>query len=494
MTTRYQNSSCRLVFHQHESYPGGTRRTKVVESSRQDVISCTVQKSLGQAAGGFQFNLAPRQEYLRALRSNDWVEIYLDGMSPPSATPLMVGSIDTVSRRRVTDGKGVTKEVISVSGRDYGKVLLNIALIVDPLLGALIDQTLFEAQILLRKTTFAERGNPFVSPGEAVANLLKAYHEGRVQCLAPGSLLLGMPERAAPLIRSHPTMAGVGPGLLANIHPTRGRLCVTGNPNLSGNLWSTLQFYSNSVLNEMWVDTIDGHPVLTLEERPFTHEAFTKLHAVEVDATEVNQEDLRLSDSDTQNWIRVFPEAAWLNHESVAVLNVGYTNPKSVNRSGFRKLEPVTNAFADFSQPIVDSKMGVPSGLLEEYTALLTEWYGQNDELFDGTMSMRLRRDVRVGTRLDYSNRRSGERLSFYVEGVTHSFAYPGGASTSVNLTRGVERASDSVSFPLLRSLANLKSGKVVARLSEPKPFQTIEPQRNSILQSPLELNLPEGA
>jgi hypothetical protein len=138
--------------------------------------------------------------------------------------------------------------------------------------------------------------------------------------------------------------------------------------------------------------------------------------------------------------------------------------------------------------------MGVPSGLLEEYTALLTEWYGQNDELFDGTMSMRLRRDVRVGTRLDYSNRRSGERLSFYVEGVTHSFAYPGGASTSVNLTRGVERASDSVSFPLLRSLANLKSGKVVARLSEPKPFQTIEPQRNSILQSPLELNLPEGA
>lgn len=475
MATRYQKSRCRLVFHQHEAYPEGTRRTKVFESAKQDVVSCTIHKGLGQAAGGFQINLVPRQEYLRALRANDWVEIFLDGQTPASTDPIMVGSIDRVSRRRTTDGKGVTKEVISIAGRDYGKVLLNVALIVDPLLGALIDQTLFEAQILLRKTTFAERGNPFVSPGEAVNNLLKAYHDGRVQCVLPSSLLLSFADRVGALQESTGGNSVVRPGGLAlDIHPTRGRLNVTGNPNLSGNLWSTLQFYSNSMLNEMWVDTVAGLPLLTLEERPFTHDAFAGLHSSEVDATEVNQEDLSRSDGDVQNWIRVFPEAGWLNHESVAVLNVGYTNPKSVARGGFRKLEPVTNAFADFSQPIVDSKMSVPRGILEAYTALLAEWYGQNDDLLDGTMSMRLRRDIRVGTRLDYTNRRSGEHLSFYVEGVTHSYTYPSGASTTVNLTRGVEREADAIAFPTMEGLDELRLRDVITRLNDSSPFRTL--------------------
>src|SRR5690606_18571259 len=66
--------------------------------------------------------------------------------------------------------------------------------------------------------------------------------------------------------------------------------------------------------------------------------------------------------------------------------------------------------------------------------ALLNDhWYQHNLEYLSGTIEMRGAPEIRVGYRLDLADR----NMSFYVEGVSHSWSYGGEMSTTLQVTRG---------------------------------------------------------
>lgn len=441
-----QWSKCRLVFHRHHAYVTRDASTSF-KLDTKDVIRCQLTKELGQAAGGFSASLVPRQDYLENIKPNDWVEIFLDAEGPEEY-PVMVCSVDRISRTRVVEGSGSTRESINISGRDYGKVFLNIMLIMDPLLGALIDQTTFTQEVLISK--YAGNDTPLVKSDEVVKNLLERYHNSRVQAVLPATLKSNLGTYRKRIVTGDD--AGELNTYLSD--KVQGRLNLPQNVNLGGNLWSCMEQYVNPTLNEMWVDTEGGVPTLHLEERPFSHDQFADLDAIEVFETEVVQEDLGKSDQDVRNWIRVYPDADSGAVELANIEGIGYGSKESIARSGLKKFESTTNSFGDFKEPIID--------LLQRWSGILAEWNAHNEELLSGTMTTRLRPDARIGRRMDYTNERTNERLSFYIEGVTHSFSYPGASTTSFQLTRGVVRERDEVKFPLLKVLDEmLFSGEV---------------------------------
>lgn len=497
-----QRSKLRMVFHQHPSWPY-TRNTTSFELDVQDVIQCSVTKTLGQAAGGFTATLVPRQEYLQNINPNDWVEVFLDaGDGEGYGYPVMVASVDRVTRRRTVMGNGATQEVISLSGRDYGKVLLNIQLILDPVVGAVIDQAVFNQQLIISQYAGTYDPlqqapyNPLNRPDQTIEALLRKYHDYRVQVTLPPTLTTALAGRLAA-----PSLNIVGPAeqleggvRLRLSDKVRGRTDLVQNPNLSGNLWGMMEQFTNPTLNELWVDTVGGVPTIFLEERPFSHDAFAEIAANTLYETEVTSEDLSKSDQDARNWLRVYPDVMSNAYEQSQLLGVGYANAAGIARVGLRKFESVTNATGSGTLNLVDygdgnlvgqsDYSGPPTGLLQEWSGLLAEWYAFNDLLLSGTLTTRLKPKVRVGTRLDYTNERTNERMSFYVEGVAHNFQYPSAATTTITVTRGVRREGDvEPRFPLLIPLQRLLDesalvplSEIVGPLSQASKFQPTSP------------------
>ena len=70
---------------------------------------------------------------------------------------------------------------------------------------------------------------------------------------------------------------------------------------------------------------------------------------------------------------------------------------------------------------------------LIRWTLLQDHWFQHNNEYLSGTIEMRGAPEIRVGYRLDIKDK----NLSFYVEGVNHSWSFPNRMSTMLKVTRG---------------------------------------------------------
>ena len=70
---------------------------------------------------------------------------------------------------------------------------------------------------------------------------------------------------------------------------------------------------------------------------------------------------------------------------------------------------------------------------LARWSLLNDHWYQHNLEYLSGTIQLHGAPEVRVGYRLDFEDK----RLSFYVEGVQHQWAFPGKMVTTLSVTRG---------------------------------------------------------
>jgi len=70
---------------------------------------------------------------------------------------------------------------------------------------------------------------------------------------------------------------------------------------------------------------------------------------------------------------------------------------------------------------------------LIRWALMLDHWYQHNIEYLNGTMALRGMPDIRVGYRLDVYERRE----SYYVEGVTNNWEFPGPLTTTLAVSRG---------------------------------------------------------
>ncbi len=177
---------------------------------------------------------------------------------------------------------------------------------------------------------------------------------------------------------------------------------------------------------------------LVMRQRPYDHDAFNALPVTEVDSTEVESSEVARTSHDVLNWFRLrFPSLDVKLQELVAGIRAV---PQSIAKFGFRRMEAETRymfASSDDAVTFAKGSTKVDFGdVFRGYVGLLSTWFAQNEFWYAGTVTMRFRPSIRVGTRLRLT--RQDVQRDFYVQGVQHSFSKePGASRTALTLTRG---------------------------------------------------------
>lgn len=198
--------------------------------------------------------------------------------------------------------------------------------------------------------------------------------------------------------------------------------------------------------------TEDGTSVvaLVMRQRPYDADAFNALPVTEVDSTEVETFEPARSSHDVFNWFRVrFPGLDVKLQELVAGIRMV---PQSIAKFGFRRMEAETrymfsssDASTTFSRGSTKTDFG---DVFRQYIELLSTWHCQNEFWYAGTMTMRFKPQIRIGTRLRFTRR--DQVYDYYVQGVQQSFSKdPGVSRSTFTLTRG-RLVSGNATIPLV--------------------------------------------
>lgn len=212
--------------------------------------------------------------------------------------------------------------------------------------------------------------------------------------------------------------------------------------------------FNQSTLEQDFTGTVDGAvnsppmPVvaLVLRQQPYDRDAFRLLPTHNMDFQEVFDYDEAFSTHDVVNFFKInFPDLGPVQWELIFGIKV---NLDSIPKFGIRRMEGETrysfaNSLAGDSFNEGDST-AVFGDVYRYYIELLSTWYACNDLLRSSSLTCRFRPEIRVGTRLRYL-RVDGTILSYYIQGVNHSFGVsPGQSRTQLTLVRGyIEGQSD---------------------------------------------------
>lgn len=415
-----QWSACRAVIRR----PDGTSIELGGEAGKaksSDITAGTVVKDLGSPCGGFSLTLQPFQQYLDVISVNDWIEIFLDNGDGEETA--MLGLVDRVGRsRRVVDQRGSENENIQVIGRDWGKVLVQTQLMFDPVLGQGIRLgALLEAYATWNRSSPSQR--VAATPDTVLSFYIDQLLTKRQQFIGPKGDPVGK------MIVQEFTPSEVG-----------GNIFFLSNLNINGVLWNLLECNAIRVLNELFTDWNDGMPSLVLREYPYDREKFSALNAIKLPSSFVAEENFAKGDHDVANWFRLHVD--WAGRPEVGIAagaKLGYANPASIAKHGLRRFEQVVAGLFPAGGTNIP-RLADPITVIEKATQKVAAWYCNNDLFYAGSVRCGLLPTAKVGSRVDYTNARSGDALSFYLEGINHQFAYGEKSSsfTNMQLTRGV--------------------------------------------------------
>ena len=146
------------------------------------------------------------------------------------------------------------------------------------------------------------------------------------------------------------------------------------------------------------------------------------------------------SDNDTTNFFSMYAESPHgKNYKNILKEFMPITNPISIARNGLRSKE-YPSRFASYSRDQLcygenDVNPATEQTLrnMVRWLLLLDHWEQHKIEYLTGEIKLRAFPELRVGYRLDWLERKE----SYYVESVSHSWAYGKEMVTSVQVSRG---------------------------------------------------------
>lgn len=194
---------------------------------------------------------------------------------------------------------------------------------------------------------------------------------------------------------------------------------------------------------------------LVHRQLPYDTMSFYQLPTSIVYETETFNNNLGVSSVDVKNMFRIrFPGLVEGPNQD---LQFGVTiNRESIKRHGLRRFEGETiyvwTNGRDSNNDVIQSYHPT----YQFYQSLVTTWYAYNERLQSGTLEIRFRPDIRVGTRLTFVRSRTYYTegvaheinliTDFYVQGVQHTYSPRANSSrTTVTLVRGINRDGLSV-------------------------------------------------
>jgi hypothetical protein len=235
-------------------------------------------------------------------------------------------------------------------------------------------------------------------------------------------------------------------------------------------LWGSLESYSNSILNELFTrldtqvpyDGVGGghpQPQLVLRERPFPSGdlgtfAYRALPTHKVSPTDVTARNMTKGapESRFNYWLL---DASGLVGNGFGVLSeiqksagrekgfpgsIPVYNTEDMRKHGFRQWKESTRYF-----PFREDKQWFLHSA--RWLQLLHDWYSIAPFEQSGSLTLgHLHPLIQIGERIE-ELRSNGDKIVYYVEGVSHSWSYPGAGSTTLNLTRGEFEDEDLIAI-----------------------------------------------
>lgn len=458
-TPQYTHTRCEVSFHSDTDFDGtlGLEAHPVLGS----VQGVSTSKSFGNASGSFTVTLKkPRGTQgswtkLFAQPEGSWVRInyVLNGVPQP----VLWGIVDSISENVTRAEQGARMETYTVTGRDFGKALEDTKTIVN--LFAVSSLDMFRG--LLSAYNFDP---PIGTPDKVVKKILDLWLGndglGAQQYRLPSSLADHAYGQTLYEALNFDTIQAMSDGAGETLDMT-----VLNPDQQSGQgLWDVLQQYCNGLLNEMWVDlapTISRlengvqkdyswGPAFFLRERRFRQFDDTSLwdntRTVTLQKGDVRNRQLAKGGAANRYnyWVlhggvlgdqyraqaltHAMPDVEPFKPGAIPIINL-----ESMQKHGIRPYVATTNFLPFFKGG--EEKSGFIR-LAANWMKRIHDWYGVAPWQLSGTLTCsRLRPDIRIGMRVIEET--DAGPITFYVEGVDHSWNYPGAGVTTLTVTHG---------------------------------------------------------
>lgn len=278
--------------------------------------------------------------------------------------------------------------------------------------------------------------------------------------------------------------------------------------NAAKNLWDLVSVYSHSLLNELFIDTrpasegeidpakageahnafvdssyqkpatvtdfkyyygLSGEkgdsdrwaPRVIMRPRPYLSGDLLDLKRHEIDATQLSALNIGRSNTDIKNMFRVIPDFVGKRVDAISYgdLRFALANVDSMVKHGLKRFEPLSSFVWKVSAVAYNQKFKVKASssyvveaTKEQVEKIALQNY-RNDFLLNGLFTTAgSMTDLRVGNALRYTDKRYGEDLMFYIEGVSHQGSSDSRSRSSISVTRGLpkedyDRGEDDIIF-----------------------------------------------
>jgi hypothetical protein len=236
-------------------------------------------------------------------------------------------------------------------------------------------------------------------------------------------------------------------------------------PDFEGNtLWDLAQEWSDPQFNEMIPSLINqrsfGRPLpnetlgvedsamaVLLRRRPFPWEGDTDtwfgLETVEITPQDVETKSIRKNGSERYNnfVVKTKGYASFLG--VLQQVLTALINQTDIRRHGLRRFESTSNYVGSGDDNLL--------GVLESQRQMLRDWFGLNPYFWSGELELgRGFPEILPGYRLRLLGPSPDDQITFYVEGVEHSWSLTRGLRTTVTVTRGWKGTDQSYKTALL--------------------------------------------
>lgn len=453
------------------------------------VMGVTTTKTLSAAAGSFTVQLQG-DDWLFKLKPNDMVVIQM-GYKTSEGNDLktvMVGLIDTVTRVRSMSPDGQPAVATTITGRDFGKVLLKSMLRFYPQLSiagkqAADAQKFFltsEGWITLMKYFTSEhtiKGTPPdildtimrfllqklnrvswavwdethtepVKKTVQIGNVMR-YIFQKLDILLPMAMNADQYEGALWNLMERTAIKPFSE-MFVDVRPASEVWNNSGKPMVvTGTIAKTASDYfaptsadGDGTYPENGVRFGSDQSVVSVFYRlaPFDTEPWRAIVAHDLQAYDVMDENLSFSDNEHFNLF-------WVGTQVNALgLDLKITSPpimieENVTRYGLAPFEvelegidlTPTGADAEAVDADKTKKSADMLALAKSWTEKLASWYKDNHTYLSGSMTVRGKGEYKVGQALI----REGLGLEFYIEGVVNTFTVYERWTTQLQLTRG---------------------------------------------------------
>lgn len=480
----------RVLAEFHTDEPGGFFTVEPIQSApgMGSIIGCQISKKFGAASGTWSLTFKKDQQTLRqfsALRllwrdpEDVWVRIkfLVDGQ----IIDTMLGLIDSIKESTQRTGQGQRSETYTITGRDFGKVFEQTQLFVNFYHNP--QSPLRSATALMRLMLQGQGTNIAGTPEHFVRLLMEEW----VGNSGVAEAQWRMPQSLSGEFFGNFVNTRIG---IESMRDLENGIALA--PELfkvdsqKGSLWDSMQQYSNPALNELFVDyapstsfrspePLDNQiPAVWLRERPFPtrsddgrtqHAKWDRLPTHTLKPGDVVSRDIAKGGASHRfNYWTVQLQGPGSESYNVQEFlqrgidgvqpgfpgNIPIWNDQSIQTHGVR---PYTLSSRFLPIPLGDEaksellrSQNNVYRLAARFLKKVHDWYVIAPFELSGTIATsRVFPEIRIGQRV--REERAEGTIVYYVEGVQHTYNYPGPGKTTLTLTRGEYEGDDLLEY-----------------------------------------------